>query len=284
LQVTAFEEEDMPFYLASLEKLQDTVSTNEAVLIRRFNAIVRQHLNDLFAFLGSLSEELEDNDAAASKLSGIRRSALAMLKSVYNWDAELQLSELEFPRSDEAELFSLLRDLLHSAALLLVGENLSIESHIPDDIVYADFDVEILQIAILNFISIALANSAYSDGGKFLLAAELKDNWIRISISDNISSEIAKGHFSYTGVTSSFSGENSYSRQAVSLMQKFVSLNKGQILLAPKDDGYRLVLTLPGRSGHELQSDSGYSYTRTGQKNQFSLAEVMLSDRGRELL
>ena len=283
LQVTAFTEDDELFYLASLEQLQSTVSDDRIGLIRQFNATVRHHLNDLFVFLGSLSESLEENDAISLQLGGIRKSALSMLKTVYNWDAELQLSEQELPRSDDEEVFSLLRDLLHSAAMLTVGEPLAIESHISDDLVYADFDAELLQIAILNFISIALANTSRKGEGKFLLTADFKDGWIRLSVSDDISSEIAKGHFSFGDHVAPFSEGESYRQQALSLMQRFVSFNKGQILLTAKDGGYRMVLTLPGRSDHKLKSESEYSYHRTERQSRFSLAEVMLSDRGREL-
>ena len=207
-----------------------------------------------------------------------------ILKTVCNQEVYNKIMSKRDIAFSEIDAGAFFRELVYQASLLTAGGPLKIHSQIDLDNVLTQFDTELAEIAILNFISISLANSRKNGEGNFELDVCCKNDWIQVSISDDVSDDLPKGEIISFGDEESNGTSVPYPSLALEIVYGLVSFYGGQAILSGKERGYKLIFTLPARKEDSaVHSDPGYIYRQCGRQSRFSLPEIILSDRGHEL-
>lgn len=284
LDITSFGKEP-PVYVAAFPQLAREDLLGNFLPADRLNQEIRHRITDIFILLDALAEKIDDGDEQASaQLYSVQRNCLMILKTVCNQEVYNKIMSKRDIAFSEIDAGAFFRELVYQASLLTAGGPLKIHSQIDLDNVLTQFDTELAEIAILNFISISLANSRKNGEGNFELDVCCKNDWIQVSISDDVSDDLPKGEIISFGDEESNGTSVPYPSLALEIVYGLVSFYGGQAILSGKERGYKLIFTLPAREEDSaVHSDPGYIYRQCGRQSRFSLPEIILSDRGHEL-
>lgn len=188
---------------------------------------------------------LEDSEQYSKIINSAAKNTLILLDNLLNW-AKSQTGQLSF--NPEKILFSeVIQEIITLSKTIAKSKNITLECSCSDNLeIFAD--VNMLNTVVRNLISNAIKFT--NIGGHIKVCAELKQNHVEITISDNgigINKEKCSELFSITSNTTTLgTADENGSGLGLVLCKEFIQKNNGDIWVESEENkGSNFIFTLP---------------------------------------
>lgn len=188
---------------------------------------------------------LEDSEQYIKIINSAAKNTLVLLDNLLNW-AKSQTGQLSF--KPEKILFSkVVQEIITLSKSIAKSKNITLECSCSDNLeIFAD--VNMLNTVVRNLISNAIKFT--NIGGHIKVSAELKQDHVEITISDNgigINKEKCSELFSITSNTTTLgTADENGSGLGLVLCKEFIQKNNGDIWVESEENkGSNFIFTLP---------------------------------------